>query len=211
MRWVGLDVHSRSSTAAVLDSATGEVRTRRIEGWSHEVLGFLESIEPPFRAVYEAGPCGYRLARRARELGMNLEVCAPGHLVRSSRRERVKTDKRDAIRLARCLAAGELVFVHVISEPHEQLRDLVRCRDDIRRDLMRARHRLAQFLNRRECYYEGRFARWSAAHLRWLTTLSFPDPASQLTLTDYLHAHDVLLARRNHIDRELVGLAEDSP
>jgi transposase len=211
MRWVGLDVHSRSSTAAVLDAATGEVRTHRLEGWPHEVLGFLETIEGPFRAVYEAGPSGYGLARRGRALGMSIDVCAPGHLVRSSRRERVKTDKRDAIRLARCLAAGELVLVSILSEEHEQLRDLVRCRDDIRCDLMRARHRLAKFLMRRECYYEGKFKRWSAPHLRWLAEVSFPDHASQLTLTDYLHAHDVLLARRATIDQELTQLAEDSP
>src|SRR4029079_2336922 len=89
----------------------------------------------------EAGPTGYGLARRAADEGLDVRVCAPGH---SERRpgDRAKTDKRDAIRRARLLAAGELTLVTVPSIEHEQLRDLVRCREDIRTDLMRARHRL---------------------------------------------------------------------
>jgi transposase len=94
----------------------------------------------PLRAVYEAGPTGYGLVRRARAEGIEMVVCSPGSVERQG--DRVKTDRRDAIRLARRFAAGDLRLVWVPSEEHEQLRDLVRCREDLRSDLMRARHRL---------------------------------------------------------------------
>ena len=98
----------------------------------------LLEVPRPARMVYEAGPTGYGLARRARAEGIELAVCAPGKTERPPA-DRVKTDKRDAIRLARLLAAGELTLVTIPSVEREQLRDLVRCREDIRVDLMRAR------------------------------------------------------------------------
>ena len=110
--------------------------------------------------------------------------------------DRIKTDKRDAIHLARLLAAGELVLVTIPSVEREQLRDLVRCREDIRHDLAHARHRIGGFLLRREIYYEGPAGAWTRKHRAWLTSVRFTDHASQATLADYLHAHDVLIARR---------------
>jgi len=209
IRWVGLDVHAHESTMAIFDQATGEVATRRVVGRSHELLPWLRGVERPARMVYEAGPTGYGLARRARSEGIEVVVCAPG---RSDRHpsDRVKTDKRDAVRLARRLAAGELTLVTVPSVEHEQLRDLVRCREDIRADLMRARHRLGKFLLRREIYYDGPANAWTQRHRRWLAGLRFADRASQLTMADYLHAHDVLLARRDRIEAELELLAAAS-
>ena len=131
IRWVGLDVHARESTFAVFDQGTGELSTRRVVGRPHELLPWLAGVARPARMVYEAGPTGYGLARRARAEGVEMGVCAP---CRTERRpgDRVKTDKRDAIRLARLLAAGELSVVTVPSAEREQLRDLVRCREDIR-------------------------------------------------------------------------------
>ena len=210
IRWVGLDVHARESTIAVFDQATGEVSTRRLSGRPHELLDRLSEVRRPARMVYEAGPTGYGLARRARASGIEMAVCAPG---RTERRpgDRVKTDQRDAVRLARLLAAGELTLVTVPSVEREQLRDLVRCREDIRSDLMRARHRLGKFLLRREIYYDGPGEPWSLTHRQWLTGLRFSDRASQLTIADYLHAHDVLVARRDRIESELVVLAAESP
>ncbi len=149
MRWVGLDVHAQASTLAVFDDATGEVITRRVAGRPLEVLDVLRELPRPVRVVYEAGPTGYGLVRRARAEGIEMVVCSPGNIERRPG-DRIKTDKRDAIRLARLFAAGDLRPVWVPSEEHEQLRDLVRCREDLRADLMRARHRLATFLLRRE-------------------------------------------------------------
>jgi transposase len=151
IRWVGVDVHARESTVAVFDQASGEVSTRRVVGRPHELLSLLREIPRPARMVYEAGPTGYGLARRARAEGIELGLCAPSKTERPPA-DRVKTDKRDAIRLARLLAAGELTLVTIPSVEREQLRDLVRCREDIRADLMRARHRIGKFLLRREIY-----------------------------------------------------------
>ena len=209
MRWVGLDVHASESTMAVFDDGTGELVCRRVPGRPHELLPWLRGIGQPSRAVYEAGPTGYGLVRRAAAEGIDVRVCAPGRGDRAT--TRVKTDRRDAVRLARLLAAGELRLVVVPSVEHEQLRDVVRCREDIRADLMRARHRLSKFLLRREIYYPGPGKPWTIAHRHWLAQLRPVDRASQLTLADYLHAHDVLIARRDRIEAELETLATSSP
>lgn len=210
IRWVGLDVHARESTLAVFDQATGEVFTRRVVGRPHELLPFLREIERPARMVYEAGPTGYGLARRALAEGIELSVCAPGKTERPPA-DRIKTDKRDAVRLARLLAAGELVLVTIPSVEREQLRDLVRCREDIRADLVRARHRIGNFLLRREIYWEGPGEAWTRKHRSWLTSIRFADHASQATLGDYLHAHDVLIARRDQVEADLAQLAVSAP
>ncbi len=206
IRWVGLDVHARESTLAVFDQGTGEVLTRRVVGRPHELLPLPLEVPRPARMVYEAGPTGYGLARRGRAEGLEVAACAPGKTDRPAS-DRVKTDKRDAIRLARLLAAGELVLVTVPSVEREQLRDLVRCREDIRADLMRARHRIGKFLLRREIYYEGPAVAWTLKYRSWLTSVRFADQASRATLADYLHAHDVLIARRAQVEAELAKLA----
>jgi transposase len=202
IRWVGLDVHARESTLAVFDQATDELTTRRVVGRPHELLPWLGGVARPARMVYEAGPTGYGLARRALAEGIELAVCAPGKTERPPA-DRVKTDKRDAIRLARLLAAGELTLVTIPSLEREQLRDLVRCREDIRADLMRARHRIGKFLLRREIYWEGTGETGSRKHRSWLTSVQFADQASRATMADYLHAHDVLIARRDQVEAEL--------
>jgi len=210
IRWVGLDVHARESTIATFDQETGELSTKRVVGRPHELLPVLREIARPARMVYEAGPTGYGLTRRARAEGIELVVCAPGRTERPPA-DRIKTDKRDAIRLARLLAAGQLSLVTVPSVEREQLRDLVRCREDIRVDLMRARHRLGKFLLRREIYWDGPGEAWSRRHRAWLAGLRFADHASRLTLADYLHAHDVLVARRDQLETELEALAASAP
>lgn len=174
MRWVGLDVHAHASTVAVFDDVTGEVITRRVNGRPVEVLDVLRELPRPVRAVYEAGPTGYGLVRRARAEGIEMAVCSPGNIERRPG-DRIKTDKRDAIRLARLLAAGELRLVWIPSQEQEQLRDLVRCREDLRSDLMRARHRLATFLLRRERYFPGPGERWTLKHRHWLSQQQFDD------------------------------------
>jgi len=207
-RWVGLDVHASQTACAIFDSETGEVITRRVLGRPHEVMGVLLELERPVRAVYEAGPTGYGLARRARAAGIDMQVCAPGMIARSPT-ERIKTDKRDAMKLARLHAAGQLVCVHVPSVEHERLRDLARCREDARQDLMRAKHRIGKFLLRRELYYPGRGRAWTKGHRAWLASLRFADAASEATFCDYLHAHDTLAARRDELDRTIDTLARE--
>jgi transposase len=209
IRWVGLDVHARESTFAIFDQDSGEV----IEASgrpSARVVAVACGVERPARMVYEAGPTGYGLARRVLVEGIELGVCAPSKTERPPA-DRIKTDKRDAIRLARLLAAGELVLVTIPSVEREQLRDLVRCREDIRADLVGARHRIGNFLLRREIYWEGTGEAWTRKHRSWLTSIKFADHASRSTLADYLHAHDVLIARRDQVEADLAQLALTAP
>ena len=210
MRRVGLDVHAKETTAVVLDGVSGEIEVRRIAGRPEQVLAWLETLEAPFQAVYEAGPTGYGLSRRAAERGLDVQVCSPGHIARRAG-DRIKTDRRDAERLARLLLAGELTLVRVPEPAEEQLRDLVRAREDLRVDLMRCRHRINKFLLRRELYYPKPGGAWTGLHRDWLASLRFDDAASELTFEDMLHAHDSMLARRERLERALGELAEASP
>src|SRR5262245_52639530 len=209
MRRVGMDVHARETTAVVFDPSSGELEVQRIAGRPEIALDWLAGLRQPFQAVYEAGPTGYGLARAAAECGLDVVVCAPGHIVKNAS-DRIKTDRRDAERLARLLLAGELKLVRVPAPHEEQLRDLVRAREDLRVDLMRARHRLSKFLLRRECYYPHAGQAWTQRHRDWLGQLRFPDAASELTFQDGLEAHDLLLSRRDRLERALQELAEAS-
>ena len=207
---VGLDVHAEQTQAAVFDPVSGELSLRRLQGPPLAALDFLAALGPRACAVYEAGPSGYGLARAASERGLDLRVVAPGLIPRKSG-ERVKTDRRDATRLARLLAAGELTFVRVPSEEEERFRDLVRAREDLRCDLMRARHRLSSFLRRRGLRFPGPGNAWTREHRRWLNRLRFDDFASQTTFLDYLAALEPLPQRRQQLEQSLAELAPRSP
>ena len=131
------------------------------------MASFLAGLGPGVVAVYEAGPTGFGLARAARERGIDVRVAAPGSIPKGPG-DRVKTDRRDAIRLVRLLAAGELSFAFVPSVADEHFRDLVRAIEDVRGDLMRARHRLGKFLLRRGERYPGPGRAWTGTHMAWL-------------------------------------------
>jgi len=195
MSLVGLDVHARQTHAAVLVPDTGELAVSKLRMEPVEIVSFLEGLGPGVRAVYEAGPTGFGLARAAWERGVDVRVVAPGSIPRGSG-DRVKTDRRDAIRLARLLAAGELSFAFVPSVADEHFRDLVRAIEDVRGDLMRARHRLGKFLLRRGERYPGPGASWTVRHLVWLRARRFDDACSQATFHDYLSSVELLMGRR---------------
>ena len=204
MALVGLDVHQAQTVAAVLDPVSGELRVERLRGAPTDVVpAFLKRLARPVRAVYEAGPTGFGLARAAAAGGVDLRVVAPGSIPRSPG-DRIKTDRRDAKRLVRLFAAGELSFAFVPSEEDERFRDLVRCIDDARKDLMRSRHRLSKFLLRRGLRFAGRA--WTQPHERWLRKLDFDDALSKAVLLDYCCAVDALVHRR----QTLIGLLEDA-
>jgi transposase len=161
------------------------------------------------RAVYEAGPTGFGLARAAHERGIALEVIAPGSIPKGPT-DRVKTDRRDAARLARLMAAGELRFAFVPSVADERFRDLTRAIEDVRGDLMRARHRLSKFLLRRDQRYHGPGRAWTAGHLRWLRGLRFDDACSHASFADYLAAIELLLGRRANLLAALEQVVPES-
>jgi transposase len=208
--FVGLDVHARKTAGAAVQLGSGEVFKAQIPGPPVEAIDWMQTLPGPVRAVYEAGPTGFGLARAARAAGIEMMVCAPGAIPRQPG-DRVKTDTRDALKLARLLAAGQLRPVTVPEPELEALRDLVRCREDLRGDLMASRHRISKLLLRRGLLYPGPGAAWTRRHASWLGTLTFNEPLLQLTLAEHLSCHEVLLARRDRLDKLIAEQASVGP
>ena len=197
--FAGLDVHARKTAAAAVQLGSGEVFRARLGGEPEEAIAWLRSLPGPVRAVYEAGPTGFGLARAARLAGLEVMVCSPGAIPRQPG-DRVKTDARDALKLARLHAAGQLRAVVVPAPELEALRDLVRAREDLRGDLMAARHRIGKLLLRRGLLWPGPGVSWSTRHLTWLSKIAFGEPLADVVLGEYLGCHEVLLARRDRLD-----------
>ena len=209
---VGLDVHARSVVACGLDSQTGRVFERRLTPDYGEILGWIRSLPGPVAATYEAGPTGFGLARFLTAEGVDCLVAAPSKLQRPAG-DRVKTDRRDARHLARLLHLGEIVEVTVPGVQQEMARDLVRARDDVRTDLMRARHRLAKLLLRHGIVYYGGKP-WTGSHDLWLRAQRrqplFATPGLGLAFDA---AYDTVLAtraRRDQLDAAIAAMAADS-
>jgi len=188
VRFVGLDVHAETIAVAVAEVG-GEVRSLGvIPNRAESVRRLMGKLGKPesLRVCYEAGPTGYVLYWQLSELGVHCEVVAPT-LVPVKAGDRVKTDRRDAEKLARCYRAGDLTAVWVPDAAHEALRDLVRARLAAKRDQLRARHRLGKFLLR-----QGRRAplgtkAWTGKYLSWVKQQHFEHAAQEATLLDYLH------------------------
>lgn len=209
-RYVGLDVHSNSIAVAVAE-AEGEVRSvgtipNRIESIRKLIkkLGPRESL----KVCYEAGPCGYVLYWQLTELGVECAVVAPT-LVPVKPGDRVKTDRRDACKLARSYRAEELTSVWVPDPEHEALRDLVRARQAAREDQRRARQRLSKFLLRHDVRRPAGMTAWKSKHREWLAQIHFESGALAATMQDYLHEVDHAgerIARLEHaLDRAVEG------
>jgi transposase len=160
--WVGLDVHAAKVAACVVDAESGEMTVHRLPGETAKVVEFCAALPGPTRVAYEAGPTGFGLARALMAAGIGCVVAAPGKIERPAR-DRVKTDRRDAERLVRLLMIGGPVAVRVPGDEEEALRDLVRAREDVRGDLMRARHRLGKMLLRHDVRFEDTTSRWGGA------------------------------------------------
>jgi transposase len=207
--FAGLDVHARRTAAAAVRLGSGEVFRARLAG-AEETIEWLRSLPGPVRAVYEAGPTGFGLARAARTAGIEMMVCAPGAIPRQPG-DRVKTDARDALKLARLHAAGQLRAVVIPAVELEALRDLVRAREVLRGDLMAARHRISKLLLPRGLVWPGPGDTWSERHLRWLSRLRLNDELAEVVLGEYLGCHEVLLARRDRLDRLIAAQATREP
>ena len=167
---VGLDVHATKIVAAVLDGESGELQLFAIGGESAAAAGFCAGLPDPVRVAYEAGPTGYGLARELAGRGVECVVAAPGKIP-TAPGDRVKTDRRDAELLVRLLLAGELHPVRVPGDEEEALRDLVRAREAVRVDLMRARHRLSKLLLRHGVRFDDGAA-WTGRHHARLQTVA---------------------------------------
>jgi transposase len=172
------------------------------------VAEFCAALPAPVRVAYEAGPTGFGLARALEARGIPCVVAAPGKIERPAQ-DRVKTDRRDAERLVRLLMIGGLHPVRVPSTAEEAMRDLVRAREDVRGDLMRARHRVAKLLLRHDLRFEGN--NWTQRHLDWLGRVELPEPVAQSVLLDGIGAIDALLVRRESLEAQMGALVEGSP
>ncbi len=208
--WVGLDVHARSVLAVMIDGESGELRSRRLSGTTSEVVEFCCSLPGPTRAAYEAGPTGYGLARALDTAGVGCVVAAPGKIERPAA-DKVKTDQRDAERVLRLLMIGGLHPVRVPSGQEEALRDVVRAREAVRGDLMRARQRLSKLLLRHDVRYEDTASAWTVRHRGWLTKLDLGERGAQVTLLEYLGAIDAIVIRRDALEKTIAGLIPGSP
>ena len=205
---VGLDVHARSVAVAAIDGVTGELFTARLTPAHDHVRGWLRDLPGSVAVAYEAGPTGFGLARALGADGIRCVVAAPSKLQRPSG-DRVKTDARDAMHLARLLRLDEITAVVVPSPDQEAARDLVRAREDCRGDLMRARHRLSKLLLRQGIVYSDGGA-WTGAHDRWLRRQRFDTPATTLTFEADYEALLSTGARRDRLDTAIAGMAADS-
>jgi transposase len=206
--WVGLDVHAAKVVAATVDAVSGELRFGQLSGQTSEVAAFCRALPGPTRVAYEAGPTGFGLARELEAMGVGCVVAAPGKIPRAPQ-DRIKTDRRDAERLARLLMAGELHAVRVPATAEEALRDLVRAREDLRGDLMRMRHRVGKLLLRHDVRWAGN--NWTQAHRQSLAAVRLPESVAQIVLEDSLGAIDALLVRRDSLERQMTALVPGSP
>jgi len=206
--WVGLDVHARKVVAGVLDARSGEVRSLRAPALAAETVEWLRQFAAPIRVGYEAGPTGYGLARACAAAGIACTVAAPSKIPRAPG-DKVKTDRRDAERLARLLRLGELVAVRVPDSHEEAARDLVRAREDTRGELMRARHRLSKLLLRHGLVYDA--SAWTLAHDAWLRRQSFASRPLALAFDESYAAILQAKTRRDALDRAIAELAGEPP
>jgi transposase len=203
---VGLDVHARSIRLAAVRA--DELLEERTLPYDEEAVERVLRRWPAVRCCYEAGPTGFGLYRHLVERGFQCQVVAPG-LVPQRPGDRVKTDPRDARKLARLLAGGLLEPIYVPSPELEAARDLVRAREDARLDRMRDRHRLSKF-----CLRHGLrlpWASWGVARRKWLGEQRFEFAAQQQTFDTYLHALDLVDHRIAALERAIRETAEQGP
>jgi len=204
VRFLGLDVHAETIAVAIAEP-DGEVRSLgMIANRAESIRKLVKKLGPveQLKACYEAGPTGYVLYWQLAELGVACEVIAPT-LVPMKAGDRVKTDRRDAERLARSYRSGDLTAVWVPDEGSEALRDLVRAREAAKQDQLRARHRLAKFLLRVGRRPAAGMKAWTAPYMAWVRQVRFAQVAREATMLDYLHEVDHMAARVKRLEQAI--------
>lgn len=212
IRFIGLDVHAETIAVAVAETS-GEVRSLgMIPNRPEPVRRLIRRLGPAqsLRVCYEAGPCGYVLYWQLTGLGVHCDVVAPT-LVPVKAGDRVKTDRRDAQKLARSYRSGDLTAVWVPDAAHEALRDLVRAREAAKKDQLRARHRLQKFLLRRGLQAPEGIKAWTLKHLDWVKTLRLEQFALDVTLLDYVTEVDHARERIERLERAIDQAIDAAP
>lgn len=213
-RFVGLDVHADTIAVAVAESGrSGEVRSVGVvPNQEGAIRRLVQKLGGPkgLAACYEAGPTGYALYWQLTSLGVACEVVAPT-LVPVKAGDRIKTDRRDAVKLARGYRAGELTPVWVPDRAHEALRDLVRAREAAKKDQLRARHRLGKFLLRHGRRPPRQTEPWGTKHMEWVRAQTFEYGAQQATMVDYLAEVDHAITRIERLEQALDDAITEAP
>lgn len=191
--YVGLDVHKDTIAVAVaLPGRAEPVYRGEIAHQRKAVAKWLQRLSAEFEGLlllfcYEAGPCGYGLYRQLVAAGHDCQVVAPS-LIPKKAGERIKTDRRDALKLSRLLRAGELTVVWVPDAEQEAMRDLTRARDDMKSQERKARQQLNAFVLRQGQHWPSGKTRWTQAHFNWLESIRFEQPWLQIVLQEYIDA-----------------------
>lgn len=209
--YVGLDVSARSIRVALIRPDSDLVAEERIANTAEAIAKLVHAWGDPthMRACYEAGPTGYELQRQLRSLGVDCAVIAPALIPRRPG-DHVKTDRRDARSLCTLFRAGTLTPIRVPTPEEESVRDLVRLREDLTEDILRARHRLSKFLLRHGRTWTGGNT-WTERHLRWIREQRFDVALLGRTLREHQAAIDLRLAQRDELDREIGAIAARPP
>jgi len=209
--FVGLDVHKNSIAVALADAGrNAEVRNYGIIGGDlddlHRLVKKLATPGRELHFVYEAGPCGYEIFRSLTAKGVDCAVCSPAHIPKSPA-DRIKTDRRDAMILARLHRAGELTYVFVPRAEDEAMRDLTRCREDAKKAQRVARQQLNGMLLR--LGYKYTKVRWTKAHFGWLADQKMPTPPQQVVFQEYIHAINETTDRVERLTHQIATLLPD--
>ena len=210
---IAFDQHAATTVAAVLLPGQRTAALHTLSSDNSTILRFVTRRQREVgdvRCCYEAGPCGFELQRAMTAAGIPCEVIAPALIPRRAG-DRIKTDRRDAGQLAVLYRAGALTAIHVPTDQEEAVRDLLRCREDIRTDLLRARHRLSKFLLRHGRRYTATKSTWSLRHHVWLRAQTWPLPALTQTHEAYLRAVDEAVARLRTVEEQLRQLVTLEP
>src|ERR1700694_3523354 len=212
IKFVGLDVHAETIAVAVAEQG-GEVRSLGvIPNREESIRKLVKKLGPleELRFCYEAGPTGYALYWQLTRMGAPCEVVAPT-LVPTKAGDRVKTARRDALKLARTYRAGDLTPVWVPDAAHEALRDLVRAREAAKKDQLRARHRLGKFLLRQGRRPATKMNTWTQKHLTWVKTVHVEHAAQEATLLDYLTEVEHVADRLERLERAIDNAVKAAP
>lgn len=211
--WVGMDDHAATIVVAVLRNEelapVARFTVSNDEKGQKELIKRLRELKGEVRCVYEAGPCGYGLQRRLTKAEIHCDVAAPSLTPRRPG-QRVKTDRRDALKLAELLRGGVLSMVTIPDVEREALRDLVRAREDAGEDLLRARNRLNGLLLRHgHRYQEGN--RWTRRHWRWIHAVKLEQAHAQEALENYITVVKSCIDRVDALTKLLKTAAEEHP
>ena len=212
LRFLGLDVHAETIAIAIAEP-NGEVRSLGTIANREDSVGkFIRKLDSPeqLRACYEAGPTGFVLYWQLTQLGVECMVVAPT-LVPKKPGDRVKTDRRDALKLARSHRSGDLTSVWVPDEVSEALRDLVRQREAAKQDQLRARHRLTKFLLRTGQRPPLGLKAWTERYMRWLGQVRYAQPAQEVTRLDCMNEVEHMSARVKRLEAAVLEIVEQAP